>query len=109
MALQTTIEGTSRIRDTVFPDRTLHASELMRMGASIIHQGMDMVVNGGQPLSGTHVMASDLRASAALVIAALAAEGETVVHRIYHLDRGYCRLDSKLRDLNADVVRDGEN
>lgn len=109
MALQTTIEGTSRIRDTVFPDRILHASELMRMGASIVREGMDMVVHGGRTLSGAHVMASDLRASAALVIAALAAEGETVVHRIYHLDRGYCRLESKLSGLNANVLRARES
>lgn len=109
MALQTTIEGTSRIKDTVFPDRILHASELMRMGASIVREEMNMVIHGGRPLSGAHVMASDLRASAALVIAALAAEGETVVHRIYHLDRGYCRLESKLSDLNANIVRDRES
>lgn len=109
MALQTTLNGNSRIRDTVFPDRILHASELMRMGASIVRDGMDMVVHGGRPLSGAHVMASDLRASAALVIAALAAKGETVIHRIYHLDRGYCRLESKLSGLNANVVRERES
>ncbi|MEP3479211.1 MAG: UDP-N-acetylglucosamine 1-carboxyvinyltransferase [Fuerstiella sp.] len=106
MALQTTIEGTTRITDTVFPDRILHASELMRMGASIIREESQMVVHGGRRLSGAHVMASDLRASAALVIAALTAEGETVVHRIYHLDRGYSQLESKLRGLNANVRRD---
>lgn len=105
MALQTTIKGSSRIQDTVFPDRFLHASELMRMGASIIHEGTGMIVHGGRPLSGAHVMASDLRASAALVIAALAAEGETTIHRIYHLDRGYCRLEDKLCKLNGSVIR----
>lgn len=108
MALLTTMEGVHRIRDTVFPDRTLHASELMRMGASIVRDGLDMLVHGGHPLSGAHVMASDLRASAALVVAALAAEGETVIHRIYHLDRGYSRLESKLSGLTANVVRDQE-
>ncbi|MCL4111000.1 UNVERIFIED_CONTAM: hypothetical protein GTU68_053197 [Idotea baltica] len=109
MALQTTISGSSRIRDTVFPDRFLHASELMRMGASIVHDGTDMIVHGGERLSGAHVMASDLRASAALVIAALAAEGESVIHRIYHLDRGYCRLEDKLSSLNASVIRERES
>lgn len=109
MALQTTVSGFSRIRDTVFPDRFLHASELMRMGASIVHDGTDMIVHGGKRLSGAHVMASDLRASAALVVAALAAEGESVIHRIYHLDRGYCRLEDKLSSLNACVIRERES
>ena len=109
MALQTTIEGTNRITDTVFPDRTLHASELMRMGASIVREESQMVVHGGRRLSGAHVMASDLRASAALVIAALTAAGETVVHRIYHLDRGYCKLESKLRGLNANIRRNRDD
>lgn len=105
MALLATIEGESRVRDTVFPDRFLHASELMRMGATIERDQLGMLITGGRPLTAAHVMASDLRASAALVIAALAAEGSTFVHRIYHLDRGYAQLDRKLSDLKADVLR----
>jgi len=97
--------GKSIITDSVFPDRFMHASELTRMGAQIRREGSTAVVEGIPRLSGAHVMASDLRASAALVLAALAAERETVIRRIYHLDRGYERLESKLNALGAVIRR----
>jgi UDP-N-acetylglucosamine 1-carboxyvinyltransferase len=105
MALLTTIPGISIITDKVFPDRFMHASELARMGASIRREGPSAIINGVGALSGASVMASDLRASAALVLAALAAHGDSVVRRIYHLDRGYDRLELKLNDLGAGIVR----
>ena len=104
-ALMAHADGTCRVHDGVFPDRFLHVPELTRLGAAVRRDGPAAVVTGGGSLKGTNVMASDLRASAALVLAGLAAEGETVVRRIYHLDRGYERLDEKLRALGADVVR----
>lgn len=105
MALLTTVPGISIITDKVFPDRFMHASELARMGASIRREGPSAIINGVAGLSGASVMASDLRASAALVLAALAARGDSVVRRIYHLDRGYDRLELKLNDLGAGIVR----
>jgi len=105
MALACTIPGTSIIRDLVFPDRFIHVAELARMGAEIRHQGSTAIVNGARPLSGASVMASDLRASAALVLAGLAAEGKTTIRRIYHLDRGYEQLETKLTSLGANVKR----
>jgi UDP-N-acetylglucosamine 1-carboxyvinyltransferase len=109
-ALLTQAEGTSRLTDTVFPDRFLHLPELARLGARVDRQGATAVVRGPSPLTGAAVMASDLRASAALVLAALAASGTSEIRRIYHLDRGYERLESKLADLGAQVhrVRDGD-
>ncbi|MGC1275441.1 MAG: UDP-N-acetylglucosamine 1-carboxyvinyltransferase [Planctomycetaceae bacterium] len=104
-ALMTRADGVSRIRDDVFPDRFLHVPELARLGAAISRTESGVTIQGGRPLRGANVMASDLRASAALVLAALAAEGETVIRRIYHLDRGYERLDAKLASLGADVIR----
>lgn len=104
-ALMTQAEGRSRIRDDVFPNRFLHVAELARLGADVSRSGSTATICGRRTLRGTNVMASDLRASAALVLAALAAEGETVVRRIYHLDRGYERLDAKLVALGANVVR----
>lgn len=104
-ALLTTVPGTSVVTDNVFPDRFLHAPELVRMGASIRREGNSAIVSGVERLSGACVMASDLRASAALVLSGLAASGPTVVRRIYHLDRGYEHLESKLRQLGADIVR----
>jgi UDP-N-acetylglucosamine 1-carboxyvinyltransferase len=87
----------------------MHVAELMRLGADVAIEGPSAIVKGGKPLSGAPVMASDLRASAALVIAGLAAKGETQVHRIYHLDRGYERMEDKLRKLGAKIERvDGE-
>jgi len=93
------------VTDKVFPDRFMHISELARMGARIRREGASAIVSGTTQLSGASVMASDLRASAALVLAAIAADGPSIVRRIYHLDRGYERLDAKLRALGADVVR----
>ena len=105
MALLTRAGGISVVTDKVFPDRFMHAAELVRMGARIRREGPTAVISGVPRLSGACVMASDLRASAALVLAALAAPGESVVRRIYHLDRGYEHLDEKLKLLGADVQR----
>lgn len=105
MALLATVRGHSVIADTVFPERFMHVSELMRMGADIVQQHGEATVCGGRSLTGADVMASDLRASAALVIAALAASGTSTIQRIYHLDRGYVRLEDKLARLGADIRR----
>lgn len=105
MALLCTIPGTSVVRDNVFPDRFMHAAELLRMGARLRREGPATVIHGGKRLSGASVMASDLRASAALVIAGLAAAGCTTVRRIYHLDRGYAALETKLSQLGASIRR----
>jgi UDP-N-acetylglucosamine 1-carboxyvinyltransferase len=98
-------EGISVVTDKVFPDRFMHAAELVRMGAQIRREGYSAIVSGVSHRSGACVMASDLRASAALVISALAAHGESVIRRIYHLDRGYDRLEAKLNSLGADIRR----
>jgi UDP-N-acetylglucosamine 1-carboxyvinyltransferase len=105
MALLTTINGISIVTDKIFPDRFMHVAELGRMGASIRREGPSAIISGIPRLSGAAVMASDLRASAALVLAALAATGDSVVRRIYHLDRGYDRLEQKLNDLGAAIAR----
>jgi UDP-N-acetylglucosamine 1-carboxyvinyltransferase len=104
-ALLATVPGTSLVTDNVFPDRFLHAPELVRMGARIRREGNSAIVSGVERLSGACVMASDLRASAALVLSGLAASGPTVVRRIYHLDRGYEHLETKLRQIGADIAR----
>ena len=103
-ALATGLDGVSTITETIFENRFHHAAELVRMGARIRLEGRWAVVEGG-PLTGASVMASDLRASAALAIAALAAEGRTVIDRVYHLDRGYVRMEEKLNALGASVQR----
>ncbi|MEZ6122374.1 MAG: UDP-N-acetylglucosamine 1-carboxyvinyltransferase [Planctomycetaceae bacterium] len=105
MALLCAAQGTSVVRDDVFPERVLHAAELLRMGAQLRREGSSTIVIGGHRLTGASVMASDLRASAALVIAGLMAEGETTVRRIYHLDRGYADLEGKLNHLGARIQR----
>ena len=105
MALNCISEGASRSTETIFENRFMHVNELLRLGANIQIEGKVAVVQGVKRLSGATVMATDLRASASLVIAGLVAEGETVVDRIYHLDRGYDRMESKLRGLGADVER----
>ena len=105
MALQLLVPGRSLITEKVYPHRFMHAAELQRMGADISMEGPSAVVRGGSPLSGAPVMASDLRASAALILAALAAKGETWVQRLYHLDRGYERFEERLRTLGADIRR----
>jgi UDP-N-acetylglucosamine 1-carboxyvinyltransferase len=109
MALLATVPGVSVVTDRVFPDRFMHVSELLRMGARIRREGASVVIDGGSQLTGTRVMASDLRASAALVIAALAANGESQIRRTYHLDRGYTQLDQKLNGLGAKVLRREDN
>ena len=105
MALSALADGTSVIAETLFENRYMHVQELLRFGARIDIDGHTAVVRGVAKLSGATVMATDLRASASLVIAGLAAEGETVVERIYHLDRGYERMEHKLRQLGAKIER----
>ena len=105
MALMTLTPGISIITERIFESRFMHVSELARLGADIEIEGPSAIVKGGKPLSGAPVMASDLRASAALVIAGLAARGTTQVNRVYHLDRGYEQIDSKLRKLGARIKR----
>jgi len=105
MALLTLAPGISIITERIFESRFMHVSELTRLGAEIEIEGPSAIVKGGRPLSGAPVMASDLRASAALVIAGLAAQGTTQVNRIYHLDRGYEQMDVKLRQLGARIQR----
>ncbi len=105
MAINTVAEGTAVIRETIFENRFMHAVELTRLGADIRIDGNTAVVNGVERLTGATVMATDLRASASLVIAGLVAEGETTVDRIYHLDRGYERLEEKLAALGAVIKR----
>ncbi|MCX7914407.1 MAG: UDP-N-acetylglucosamine 1-carboxyvinyltransferase [Thermodesulfovibrionales bacterium] len=105
MALMCLAKGTSIIRETIFENRFMHVAELRRFGADISIEGSVATVRGVEKLKGAPVMATDLRASASLVIAALAAKGESVIHRIYHLDRGYEHLDEKLRKIGADIQR----
>jgi UDP-N-acetylglucosamine 1-carboxyvinyltransferase len=108
MALATQAEGTSVVTETIFENRYLHASEMVRMGANISVDGRRAVVRGPAELSGTTVQASDLRASAGLVLAGLVASGETIIDRVYHIDRGYERIVEKLRGVGADIQRVSE-
>jgi UDP-N-acetylglucosamine 1-carboxyvinyltransferase len=105
MALNCIAEGTAKVTETIFENRFMHVNELVRLGAHIQTDGKVAVVQGVPRLQGATVMATDLRASASLVIAGLVAEGETVVDRIYHLDRGYDQMEEKLRGIGADIVR----
>ena len=105
MTLNCFAEGTANITETIFENRFMHVPELCRMGAHITIEGHTAIVEGVAQLTGTTIMATDLRASASLVIAALAAQGSSTVDRIYHLDRGYERMEEKLRALGADIVR----
>jgi UDP-N-acetylglucosamine 1-carboxyvinyltransferase len=105
MALMCLANGLSVITETVFENRFMHVSELRRMGANIRVEGGKAIVRGLSNLTGAPVMATDLRASASLVLAGLAAEGTTEVSRIYHLDRGYEKLDEKLSQLGAKIKR----
>ena len=105
MALNCISNGTSKTTETIFENRFMHVNELVRLGANIQIEGKVALVQGVAALSGATVMATDLRASASLVIAGLVAQGETVVERIYHLDRGYDQMESKLRGLGADIER----
>jgi UDP-N-acetylglucosamine 1-carboxyvinyltransferase len=108
MVLMALVPGVTVINDKVYPDRFIHIAELNRMGANIRREGTNAIVQGAKHLFGAPVMASDLRASAALVIAGLAAKGTTEIHRMYHLDRGYEDLDSKLQALGARIRREKE-
>ncbi len=108
MALMALTPGISIITERIFESRFMHVSELARLGADIEIEGPSAIVKGGRPLTGAPVMASDLRASAALVIAGLAAGGTTLVNRVYHIDRGYENIDGKLRQLGARIERIGE-
>jgi UDP-N-acetylglucosamine 1-carboxyvinyltransferase len=105
MTLMTQAEGSSVITETIFENRFMHALELVRMGADITVNGRRAVVRGRTALSGAKIQASDLRASASLVLAGLAAEGETVIDRVYHIDRGYERIEEKLTAVGADITR----
>jgi UDP-N-acetylglucosamine 1-carboxyvinyltransferase len=108
MALATQAEGTSIITENIFENRFMHVSELMRMGANIKIEGRRAVVRGKAPLSAAAVQASDLRASASLVLAALVAEGESIIDRVYHIDRGYENIEEKLKGVGAQIRRIGE-
>lgn len=103
MALMSIAEGTSMIRETIFENRFMHVAELRRMGADITVEGSTATVRGVSWLKGAPLMATDLRASASLIVAALVAEGETVIHRIYHLERGYEKIEEKLQRLGVNV------
>jgi UDP-N-acetylglucosamine 1-carboxyvinyltransferase len=106
MSLMTQAEGIAIVSERIFENRFMHAPELVRMGASIRIDGRQAIVAGARKLTGAHVMASDLRASASLVLAGLVAEGETIVDRVYHMDRGYERIESKLAGLGARIRRE---
>ncbi|HTC94014.1 MAG TPA: UDP-N-acetylglucosamine 1-carboxyvinyltransferase [Terriglobales bacterium] len=108
MTLATQADGTSIITENIFENRFMHAQELVRMGANIKIEGRRAVVRGKTPLSSAAVLASDLRASASLVLAALVADGETIIDRVYHIDRGYERIEEKLRGVGAQMKRIGE-
>lgn len=105
MALMTQARGISIITERIFESRFMHVPELGRLGAHIELEGVSAIVEGGFELQGAHVMSSDLRASAALVIAGMVAKSTTIISRIYHLDRGYEKMDVKLRKLGADIGR----
>src|SRR6202522_2246671 len=107
MSLATQAAGTSIITENIFENRFMHAQELVRMGANIKIEGRRAVVRGGTPLSAAAVLASDLRASASLVLAALVADGETIIDRVYHLDRGYENIEEKLKAVGAEIRRGG--
>jgi UDP-N-acetylglucosamine 1-carboxyvinyltransferase len=105
MVLLTQASGESHIVETIFENRFMHVAELSRMGARVELHGNQATVRGPTPLSGANVMATDLRASACLVLAGLVAEGETVIDRVYHLDRGYEHIEEKLQRIGAEVER----
>ncbi len=107
MALATQAEGTSIITENIFENRFMHAQELVRMGANIKIEGHRAIVRGKTPLSAAAVLASDLRASASLVLAALVADGETIIDRVYHIDRGYEKIEEKLKAVGAQIKRIG--
>ena len=108
MALATQAEGASIITENIFENRFMHAQELVRMGANIKIEGRRAIVRGTTPLSAAAVQCSDLRASASLVLGALVADGESIIDRVYHIDRGYERIEEKLRSVGAQIRRIGE-
>ncbi len=106
MALMTVVPGASMETENIWENRFMHVPELMRMGANInVHGHASAIVRGVKKLSGAPVMATDLRASFALILAGLVADGETIVNRVYHLDRGYEKLEEKLKGVGADIER----
>jgi UDP-N-acetylglucosamine 1-carboxyvinyltransferase len=105
MALMTLAQGQSIIMETVFENRFMHVAELKRMGADISLDGHTAIINGVKGLSGAPLMATDLRASASLVLAALAAKGRSIISRVYHIDRGYVAIEKKLAQLGAKIKR----
>jgi UDP-N-acetylglucosamine 1-carboxyvinyltransferase len=105
MALMTQAQGKAVIAETIFENRFMHASEMQRMGARIHIEGHNAVVDGPTKLTGAPIQASDLRASASLVLAGLVAEGETIIERVYHIDRGYEKIETKLREVGAQIER----
>ncbi len=107
MALLLVAEDSSVITETVFENRFMHVPEYQRLGADIALEGRSVHLRGGAQLMGAPVMATDLRASAGLLVAGLAADGETTVSRVYHIDRGYERIEEKLRSLGAAIRREG--
>jgi UDP-N-acetylglucosamine 1-carboxyvinyltransferase len=109
MAMAAVADGRSVLTDTVYTDRFTHVAELQRLGADIQMEGNVAVINGREQLEGARVMATDLRASAALILAGLVARGETHVSRVYHIDRGYERIEVRLTALGADIRRETES
>jgi len=107
MALATQAEGVSQVKENIFENRFMHVQELVRMGANIKVDGSTATVRGATKLSSAAVMCSDLRASASLVLAALVADGESILDRVYHMDRGYERIEEKLRGVGAQIRRLG--
>ena len=105
MSLMSVSQGTSVIHENIFENRYMHVSELMRMGADITVNGKVATIRGVDKLFGAEVMATDLRASVSLVLAALAAKGTTTINRVYHIDRGYERIEDKLTGCGADICR----
>lgn len=108
MALMATAGGAAMVTETIFENRFMHVPELARMGANVTVHGASALIRGVERLTGAPVMATDLRASVSLVLAGLAAEGETVLNRVYHLDRGYERVEDKLAACGADIRRVAE-
>jgi UDP-N-acetylglucosamine 1-carboxyvinyltransferase len=105
MALMTRADGVSVITEKIYPERFIHAAELQRLGAKIRREGATAIIEGTEELRGAPVMASDLRASASLVLAGLVARGATDVRRVYHIDRGYEKIEEKLQCIGADIER----
>jgi UDP-N-acetylglucosamine 1-carboxyvinyltransferase len=104
-ALNAIAEGTSSVTETVFENRFMHIQEILRLGANVNLEGNTVIIQGVDDLTGAQVMATDLRASASLILAGLVAKGETIVERIYHIDRGYDHIEEKLAGIGAQIQR----